>query len=234
MSNFDGKVNQVILSTDKGRKSEKNVVIVSDKKEFEILLYMLEGNVYFDESSKSAEIKRWKQEISDINKIKLSFLDKSKILLALGKIYPEENDLNKRETLSIEDLHKTNQEDIMVSKVLSEQTGKISKYVGSPTHTQEIVLDHINSEHVEAILLTEMCRQSAIATVVSEFTNDSQFYISEEFKKYEHLVQQDKEVIIQTFLVHGKGGMIICLFSLFQNDSRCVLGYFLGIQRKER
>ena len=161
-------------------------------------------------------------------------MDKSKILLALGKIYPEENDLNKRETLSIEDLHKTNQEDIMVSKVLSEQTGKISKYVGSPTHTQEIVLDHINSEHVEAILLTEMCRQAAIATVVSEFTNDSQFYISEEFKKYEHLVQRDKEVIIQTFLVHGKGGMIICLFSLFQNDSRCVLGYFLGIQRKER
>ncbi|WP_282675105.1 hypothetical protein [Lactococcus lactis] len=72
------------------------------------------------------------------------------------------------------------------------------------------------------------------STVVSEFTNDSQFYISEEFKKYEHLVQRDKEVIIQTFLVHGKGGMIICLFSLFQNDSRCVLGYFLGIQREER
>ncbi|WP_181444670.1 AfsA-related hotdog domain-containing protein [Bacillus sp. 03113] len=125
-------------------------------------------------------------------------------------------------------VHKTSQENVMISEIELPIKTKIGLFSGDVTHTTEINLDHVNQEHIEAILLTELCRQASMVSLSRFLGSDAEYHIIEEFKKYRHIVQRSNDILIHKLPVKGKKnkGIGLCLFTVYQNSKLCLSGYF--------
>lgn len=134
-------------------------------------------------------------------------------------------------------VHKNSQENVMISEIELPIKTKIGLFSGNVTTTTEINLDHVNQEHIEAILLTELSKQASMVSIFRYLGSDSEFYVIEEFKKYRRIVQRSNDIFIHALPVKENGnnkGMGYCLFTVFQNSKLCLSGYISGMYTKKR
>lgn len=147
------------------------------------------------------------------------------------------SDLPKKELFVDKKLvHKSSQENVMVSGFELPINTKIELLTGSINCTSEIKLDHTNEEHVEAILLTELCRQSSLVSLSKILDSDSEYYIIEEFRKFKHIVKRGGDILIHALPVIGKKsrGRGLCLFTIFQDSKLCLSGYYSILYGKKK
>lgn len=135
-----------------------------------------------------------------------------------------------------EDVHKKNQKNVMIKMINVPYDTRLSFFEGDSVSTEEIHLDHLNEEHVEAIFLTELCRQSCMVCVNNYLGENSDYYIIEEFKKFKNIVKRNAPVHIQTLPVVGnkRRGRGICVFVVFQGNEVCLTGFYQMVYTKRR
>ncbi|RWR39390.1 hypothetical protein EPJ63_08935, partial [Pediococcus acidilactici] len=128
-----------------------------------------------------------------------------------------------------ESVHKKEQKNVMIKKLLANESNELNIFIGNSSETSEISLDHIHRGHVEAIYLSEICRQAGMETLNQKIGNNATYYISQEVKKYQNKVNREEDVIVETLPIIGtkKRGFGLCLYSLFQNHEICMSGYYL-------
>ena len=130
--------------------------------------------------------------------------------------------------VSKEEVHKEKQNNVMIDMIKVPNETRLSFFEGDSVSTEEIHLDHLNKEHVEAIFLTELCRQSCMVCVNNFLGENSDYYIIEEFKKFKNIVKRNEPVQIQVLPVVGnkRRGRGICVFVVFQGDAVCLTGFY--------
>lgn len=241
MSTLTSKNSRKVVLTFEGtnRKNKDTIHVDSDEK-FLLFSHILKGFVSFDEEGLSKNEVSRINELRDTYELKKLISDREWVLSNLEKI-PQlldyqsiTNDL-KLIDIDKKNIHKTNQENVMINTTEIDKTGNIDIFVGNPTHTSEINLDHLHSNHVEAIFLSELCRQACMATLNSSLGSGSEYFISKEVKKYVSMVIRNKEVIVQTFPVVGtrKKGVGTCFYMLYQEGKICMTGYYLVVYQRE-
>lgn len=132
-------------------------------------------------------------------------------------------------------VHKLYNHNVMVSEVDLPIDARVKLLVGDINHTSEIELDHINEEHVEAILLTEVCRQSCLVGLSHSLGSESEYHILEEVRKFKKMVKRGSDLYIHVLPIIGKRakGKGICLFTLYQNNRLCLSGYYSIIYNRK-
>ncbi|HCM89197.1 hypothetical protein EFN64_08250 [Leuconostoc citreum] len=229
--------NKFIVTFDKSRKSETNVIVISTKEELEIYIFLLEEKVSIDKNMLPENIST--EFINDTSHIglvnKISILKKKLFLKCLENvtIFDSNNKENMCRKVNKYDVHKVNSNNVMISNFESTLKSKIKLFIGDVTKSEEILIDHAQPDHIEAILLTEMCRQAAICTFSTEYSSLSQFFIIEEYKKYHYIVNRQEQIYIQTALLPQKARLNLCAFTLYQNNKMCMSGYFIGMKKAE-
>ena len=138
--------------------------------------------------------------------------------------------------VSKEEVHKEKQNNVMIDMIKVPNKTRLSFFEGDSVSTEEIHLDRLNKEHVEAIFLTELCRQSCMVCVNNFLCENSDYYIIEEFKKFKNIVKRNEPVQIQVLPVVGnkRRGRGICVFVVFQGDVVCLTGFYQMIYTKRR
>lgn len=207
-------------------KDEEETLVVPNKESLIAYLYMLDNSLVTHDSKSKEHMEKIRLEVLD--KPKITPLDKEYLLKCLEKI--NFSIYHGQEALVIDKnlVHKALQENVMISKMKLPINTKVDLFLGDVKHTAEIILDHINQEHIEAILLTELCRQSAMVSLTEFLGSDSEYFIIEEHKKYRYFVTRSEDILIHTLPVKGKKnkGIGLCLFTVYQNSKLCMSGYF--------
>lgn len=205
---------------------------ITGKEEFLIFHYMLGKHAVLSERNRVEEYLQGKEKFFSTKNI---LLNTRNLLQCLKKInlstLSNELDL----PIDKELVHKTLQENVMVSEINLPLDVKIGLFSGDVTHTCEIKLDHLNSEHTEAVFLTELCRQASMVSLSKFLGSDSEYYIIEEFKKFKHFVQRDKEIFVHTLPVTSRKakGRGLCLYTIYQDNNLCMSGYYQIVYTKK-
>ncbi|EMB67588.1 hypothetical protein SMU26_02023 [Streptococcus mutans 3SN1] len=131
-------------------------------------------------------------------------------------------------------VHKISNKNIMVSK--SERIGGTNVfYLRGYFKTGEIILDHEAKDHVESILLAEICRQACLATSEVALKGEMHYMIpTEEYKVYKKFVSLEHPLLIQVISGKTRKYSGYYVFALYQNNECCLKGYMLGRIFKNR
>ncbi|MEI5992679.1 AfsA-related hotdog domain-containing protein [Candidatus Enterococcus mansonii] len=230
-----------VLSFGSKSRVNRNTIYVDSDEKFQLFSYVLEGLVDIDtEGITGNEISRIEALKSSYNIRKMTS-NRDLVLSNLEKIPAiidsyESEYVIPRIQIHKQMIHKTKQEDVMIDATELNDVPHVDLFIGYPTHTSEIKLDHIHEDHVEAILLGEVCRQSGIVSVSKQLGSDATYYITKEVKKYIKMVKREEEVLVQTFpiIANRKKGVGTCFYMLYQGNQLCMLGYYLVVYQKEK
>ncbi|MDR0298733.1 MAG: hypothetical protein LBI13_01400 [Streptococcaceae bacterium] len=226
------------LSFKKGIPKSEKIISVSTLEEAIISEKILQSNLNISESGLPENIKIW-HESTDFLKIKnnpkLSVIDVKSIQKILEKINLSSLlDWNNIYQIEKALVHKNLKENVMIRQFPEIADCQIYSFLGNSSLTPEIMLDHVHKDHVEAIIISEICRQAVAATAEEYLEKDTQFFISEEFKKYYRPVLRDKDMLVQVIPVGKNSSIGLCVFTIIQNNQLCLSGYLLGYIRGEK
>lgn len=215
-----------VVTFDKERKGEEKVLIASDEESLTAFRYMFEDCLVAQDFKTQSCLE--KHNLENYLKSRITPSDKQCLLECLEKIDFSDLPGTKIRLIDKSQVHKISQENVMISEIELPIKTKIGLFSGDVTHTAEIILDHVNQDHTEAILLTESCRQACMVSLNSSLGSDAYYHITEEVKKYRHIVQRGKDISIHTLPVTGKRnkGIGLCLFTIYQDSKLCLSGYY--------
>jgi len=211
-------------------------IYTRDKREVEIFLAILGANIsLYEPDIKSQEIISWLSEktYADIlPTVKLTGKEHEEVLKCFDKIgiHPRVQerlqDAFFKTKLDNSFIHKSSASNVMLSQYVSfEDTDIIC--LNAFYETEEIKLDHIADDHVEAMLLTEISRQAGIAAAGVVQDPSKIFIILKEERLYKRFVKRDEPATIQVLCVAPKVAGY-CVFSLIQEGVCCMKGCLVG------
>lgn len=227
--------NEFFLTLDVDKKSDPKAIYVNSKDNLLVYLSFLNEKVNIDNDSIDANYLKEQKISSDFNNIKIPISNREKVLDALKRIPQFDINLDELSLVDKKIVHKSNQKNVMISEIPLENSSKMNLYIAYPIRTNEIILDHTHKDHVEAIYLVEACRQACMVTLNKQLGKNTQYFISQESKKFIEKVDRNKNTSIQTYLKLGRKnkGMVICYYSLYQNGKLCIVGYYLVSYKRE-
>lgn len=210
----------------------KSLIYANNLQEFKILNLLLGNNIIInDEETKEAidiNLKN-KKHVDIIKNINFSILDESIVLKCLKRVntsnFPQEKNSKK---LSKKYTHKKNQKNMLIEKYNKQKSSNIYYFYGKNFKTPEINLDHLNNNHTEGIIISEICRQASMATAMFKLGYKTKFLICKEYKEYHNLVNRNENITVQTFEYNKTNTLGSCVFNLFQNNKLCTSGYITG------
>ncbi|WP_061591981.1 AfsA-related hotdog domain-containing protein [Streptococcus sanguinis] len=124
-------------------------------------------------------------------------------------------------------VHKVEKNNVMVSKSKRLPNTNVF-YLRGFFDTKEIQLDHKAEDHVESIILTEICRQACLSTSAEALSGEEHFIPTEETKVYQSFVTQKTPLIIQVISDKTAKHKGYCVYALYQNGKCCLKGYMTG------
>ncbi|HBF2376510.1 TPA: AfsA-related hotdog domain-containing protein [Clostridioides difficile] len=201
----------------------------------EIVLYMLRDSVsVFEPAITDVEIIKW-LHLKSYNEIfrelciygteyrefykmieKIPFSKSIKIQMSQNK-----------ELLDKQYVHKQNGNNVLLSKGVKISNSNMIFY-NAYTKTEEIFLDHIAEDHVEGILLAEICRQTAIATINLCLESSKVFVLLEDKKIYKKFVNRNKDIFIKSYAMGEKDGLGFCVINIIQDGEVCLKALMRG------
>lgn len=232
------KQKRIILTFDSNKEATENTIFVSTLEEFKIFLSILGAEATLESEIYPEEVRNWirgrkfDELLIDIKDIKIMPIQKQLILSCFEKITDISDKAVNRTVIEKSRVHKTFQEDVLIQEIEDFNCSQIESYIGTPQSTREIHLDHSHEDHIEAILLTEFCRQSALASITKKQNFETDFYILEEFKKYIHFIKREREIVVQVYYTSSRIGIGLCVFTVFQDETLCMSGYFFGTGKR--
>lgn len=220
----------------KDLRTRTHIIYLSNREDIKSAIFILHDSVslYYPDFKDNKEILNWldgknyKDVIEEISKAATSYKQILKIINKIGvPKWCVKNILDNKIKMSRELVHKEKNENVMVSK--SERIPNTNiYYLQGYFKTNEIMLDHKAGDHVESVILTEICRQACIATAEETLSGQEFFIPIEDIKIYRHFVSQNSPLIVQ--VICEKTGHIdgYCVFSLYQEGKYCLKGCMLG------
>ncbi|MBD3922208.1 hypothetical protein H8B09_25860 [Paenibacillus sp. PR3] len=216
------------LTFDKSRRKEENVLVVPDQECLAAYRYMFANCLIAQDSITQGFLENnLEHSLQSIT----TPPDKEYMLHCFEKINLSGFSGTKR-IVDKKLVHKTSEKNVMISEIELPLKTKIGLFSGDVASTTEIKLDHINQEHIEAILLSELSKQASMVSIFRFLGLDSEFYVIEEYKKYRRIVQRSDDIFIHALPVKENGnhkGMGYCLFTVYQNSKLCSSGYISGM-----
>ncbi len=217
--------------------AECRVIYTANKREMEIFIAILGVNVsVYEPEVKSEEIMDWLKDktYKDIlPNVKLTGRENEDVMKCFDKIGIHPMIQQKLESgiyknkLDNKYVHKISENNVMLSDFVEiGETGLL--HLNVFYETDEIVLDHCAEDHVEAILLTEICRQAGIVAASVKQDPTRAFIIVKEERAYKKFVKRNAPAVIQILCVAPKVGAGYCVFSLIQEGTCCMKGCLVG------
>lgn len=234
--NFEGAY--VIVMDEKinyNLHNNNNIICVANKREIELLLFMLKTEVkVYTKSIIDTEILNWlhgKKYSEVLSELKIhgtEYREFSRIIEKIpisSRIYEEL--YQNKEKLDKVYVHKNIQENVLLSKgARIENTSLL--FFNAFTESHEIILDHIAEDHVEGVLLSEICRQASIASINLCMDSSKVFVLLEDRKVFNKFVKRDREIVIKVFSMGEVKGSGFCVLNILQDDILCVKAILRG------
>lgn len=231
--------NLYVICASKKESVNKNckLIYTKDKREMELIIAVLGTNVsVYEPDIQSEEISDWlrNKTYKDIMpSVQLTGRENDEMMRCFSKIgvHPLIKEKLDSEAykgrLNKEYVHKISEKNVMLSDFVEiDGTGLL--HLNVFFETNEIILDHDAEDHIEAILLTEICRQAGIVAASVNQDPTRAFIIVKEERVYKRFVKRSDPTIIQVLCVAPKKGSGYCIFSLMQEDSCCLKGCLIG------
>ncbi len=217
-----------------GRKDD-NIIYVSNRREIEIIIFMLkESVVVYEPSISDTEIIAWlsgktnEQILNDIYIYGTEFREFYKVLekIPISEKVGQEL-LKNNKVLDKEFVHKRNPNNVLLSKGFKFDNSNLL-FFNAFTKTEEIILDHTAEDHVEGLLLAEICRQAAIASINLCMDSSKVFVLVEEKKVYKKFIDHNQDIKIKAFAMGEREGLGFCVLNIIQGDSICLKALMRG------
>lgn len=222
-----------ILTLDDQHKNQQGYIYVNSKNDLDLFFYSLKG-LFTTDTDETIDQEFKEFENRRINSVLKEMITNRDQILSCYEDMPliiDEENVGEMTRFQVkkESVHKKEQKNVMIKKLLANESNELNIFIGNSSETSEISLDHIHRGHVEAIYLSEICRQAGMETLNQKIGNNATYYISQEVKKYQNKVNREEDVIVETLPIIGtkKRGFGLCLYSLFQNHEICMSGYYL-------
>ncbi|MCB5016105.1 hypothetical protein LGW93_06160 [Streptococcus mutans] len=236
-NNFDNVF--TICKTKRAEVSNSQVIVLDNYEDILLVLSVLKESVSVylpdfkdDDFTQLLESKAVKdiQPCTDIG-------SHTKILSLCDKIgIPKQfsDSLSKKDLKAEKQLvHKHNSDNVMISK--SERLPNTTVfYLKGFFCTKEIILDHEAGDHIESVILTEICRQACLSASEETLSGKEYLIPTEDTKIYKRFITSGAPLLIQ--VISGQTGKHqgYCVFTLFQNEKCCLKGYMLGRVFRDR
>ncbi|WP_105956159.1 AfsA-related hotdog domain-containing protein [Apilactobacillus quenuiae] len=212
-----------------------NIIISHKIDEISIIAYLLRDKVsiYLPDFYENLELINMFIDFH-INDEKISNLNPEVLLNVSKKIKIPKSMQEKLSNLnSTKDIieksivHKNYDKNVLISNCYSEGIhGQF--FMRGYKKLNEIQLDHSSSDHVESIILTEICREACIASSESLLNKHEYFIPIKDEKIYRKFISSNFPIYIQTFVIHSRKSEGFCLFTIWQNNICCLKGYIVG------
>ncbi|MEX2803935.1 AfsA-related hotdog domain-containing protein [Streptococcus sp. H31] len=219
---------------------QSKIIILNNRKDIEIVLLILKDNVsvYFPDfqDDNDTDIIDWLdgKKFIDIEDdlSKTNILESYDKILALSEkigipLEFKEKVLSTNTAVGKELVHKKKSENVMVSESARIRDTNVF-YLQGFFRTSEITLDHEAGDHVESVILTEICRQACLSTSEEALSGEEHLIPTEDVKIYKRFVTSDSPLVIQVIAEKTKKRKGYCVFALYQDGKCCMKGYMLG------
>jgi len=214
---------------------KNNIIHISNKRDLEIVLFILkEAATVYEPSISDAEIIAWlsgktyNQILDNLNVFGTEYREFYRVLEKIPITDEVAQGLKENKSLLDKQfVHKQNQKNVLLSRGFKFYNSNLI-FFNAFTETEEISLDHTAEDHVEGLLLAEICRQAAIASVNLCMDSSKVFVMIEDKKVYKKFVDRNREIIIKTFAMGAKEGLGFCVLYILQGDKICVKAIMRG------
>jgi len=142
-----------------------------------------------------------------------------------SKIYTQLDE--NRQKLDKVYVHKHKPENVLLSKEVKLNNSNLL-FFNAFIDTTEIILDHIAEDHVEGVLLSEICRQASIASINLCMEYSKVFVLLEDKKVFNKFIRRDKDIIIKVFSMGEVKGTGFCVLNILQEGNLCVKATLRG------
>ncbi len=225
------------------------VIPVKSRREVELLLLSLgeDAGVIMDEPARKLYPDIWDwlsgQTYSEIfTDLKWSYREEDEVVdlieripppVSLSdsflKIYNEDPEL---ERIDKEYVHKTNQDNVLISKPF--QCGNMFYFNGFKDST-EFNIDH-GSDHLQGIIIFELARQATMASVhLTGIPLSGVIIVLKATTRYVKFIEYSETYIIRTIpVIKQRGGYSFCIYNIVQKGCSCATGYITGIIYKTK
>lgn len=232
---------QYLICKNKHDETSKNGsrIIVNNRNEIQLFLSILKDNVkvYEPDFIEDKEIIDWlfdktiEDILEDFRMTRKTILEVKDILPRIGipNQICEELSLSKYDSRVKKELvHKVNEQNVMLSDFyrLPNTDMLFSKVI---IDTEEINLDHVSDDHVQSMVLAEVCRQSTVLAASIVQDPKLRFIVTQDIKNYKNFVVNNQPSYIQMLcMTPKKKGAGFSMFNIVQDGKSCVHGYLVG------
>lgn len=214
---------------------ESYIIYVTKRREIEIILFMLkESVVVYEPSVFDVDIINWLSGktsellLNDISIYGTEFREFYNILEKIPISKKVNRELKKNSKVLNKDfVHKRNTNNVLLSESFKFDNSNLL-FFNAFTKTDEIVLDHMAEDHVEGLLLDEICRQAAIASINLCMDSSKVFVLIEEKKIYKKFIDRNKTIKVKVFAIGEKEGLGFCVINIIQDESICLKALMRG------
>jgi hypothetical protein len=225
------------------------VIPVKSRREVELLLLSLgeEAGVIMDEQARKLYPDVWDwlygRTYSEIfTDLKWSYREEDEVVDLIERIplpgnlsdsfLKIDNEDPEPERIDKEYVHKTNQENVLISKPY--RCGNMFYFNGF-SKSAEFNIDH-GSDHLEGIIIFEAARQAVIASVhLAGKPLSGIMVILKTTTRYTKFVECGEPCLICTIpVIKQRGGYSFCSYNIVQKGYSCATGYITGIVYKTK
>jgi hypothetical protein len=221
--------------------SKSCVIPVKSRREVELYLLCLgeEAEINMDDRVRETYPEVWDwlngRDTSEVfSELKWSYREEEEVVDIIEKIpappglnqcfLKQHNDDPDPERIEREYVHKTNEENVLISKPY--RCGNMFYFNGF-TKSPEFNIDHY-SDHVEGIIMFEVARQAGNASAHlagMPFTGTN--IILKSFTRHTKFLEASEPYLIRTIPAYKpRGGVGYCVYNIIQNGKSCMAGFF--------
>lgn len=221
--------------------SKSCIIPVKSRREVELYLLSLgaEAEVIMNDQARVNYPDVWEwlsgRDISDVlTELKWSYREEDEVIDIIEKIplppninqsfLKLHNDEPDPERIEQEYVHKTNEENVLISKPY--RCGNMFYFNGF-TKSPEFNIDHY-SDHVEGIVMFEVARQAGNATGhLVGMPLDGTNIILKTVTRHTKFLEASEPYLIRTIPAYKpRGGVSYCVYNIIQHGKSCMAGYF--------
>lgn len=225
----------LICMDDLKNENLDRIIKVANRREIEIVFFMLrDAAIVYEPAISDKEILEWlyqktySQLFMELSIYGTEYREFYKILERIPISKDIKNRLsNNKELLDKKYVHKLNSNNVLLSAGVKISNSNLIVF-NAYTKTEEIFLDHIAEDHIEGLLLAEICRQAAIATINLCLDSSKIFVLLEDKKVYKKFVHRDRDVIVKAYATGEKSGLGFCVINVIQDDHICLKAIMRG------
>lgn len=231
----------VLDACDLDVNSKSCIIPVKSRREVELYLLSLgaEAEVILNDQARVNYPDVWEwlsgRDISDVlTELKWSYREEDEVIDIIEKIplppninqsfLKLHNDKPDPERIEQEYVHKTNEENVLISKPY--RCGNMFYFNGF-TKSPEFNIDHY-SDHVEGIVMFEVARQAGNATGhLVGMPLDGTNIILKTVTRHTKFLEASEPYLIRTIPAYKpRGGVSYCVYNIIQHGKSCMAGYF--------